>query len=105
MYQAPELLLADEPVSAMDPRLADHTLALLCQHAIEHTVTLVASLHAVELALAHFPRIVGVRDGRIHFDLPASEVKRQHLDTLYANEQLSPQQVSEVAETAWTPRC
>ncbi|WP_122220588.1 MULTISPECIES: phosphonate ABC transporter ATP-binding protein [Pseudomonas syringae group] len=105
LYQQPELLLADEPVSAMDPRLADHTLALLCQHAIEHNVTLVASLHAVELALAHFPRVIGVRDGRIHFDLAASEVGREHLDTLYANEQLSPQPVSDAAETRWTPRC
>ncbi|MEX5569263.1 ATP-binding cassette domain-containing protein [Pseudomonas syringae] len=105
LYQQPELLLADEPVSAMDPRLADHTLALLCQHAIEHNVTLVASLHAVELALAHFPRVIGVRDGRIHFDLAASEVGREHLDTLYANEQLSPQAVSDAAETRWTPRC
>lgn len=105
LYQQPELLLADEPVSAMDPRLADHTLALLCQHAIEHNVTLVASLHAVELALAHFPRVIGVRDGRIHFDLAASEVGREHLDTLYANEQLSPQPVSDATETRWTPRC
>ncbi|AAZ36906.1 ATP-binding cassette domain-containing protein [Pseudomonas savastanoi pv. phaseolicola] len=105
LYQAPELLLADEPVSAMDPRLADHTLALLCQHAIEHHVTLVASLHAVELALAHFPRIIGVRDGQIHFDLAANEVDRQHLDTLYANEQLSPQPAPDVSETPWTPRC
>ncbi|WP_439868676.1 phosphonate ABC transporter ATP-binding protein [Pseudomonas syringae] len=105
LYQQPELLLADEPVSAMDPRLADHTLALLCQHAIEHNVTLVASLHAVELALAHFPRVIGVRDGRIHFDLAASEVGREHLDALYANEQLSPQPVSNAAETRWTPRC
>ncbi|MCF5166520.1 ATP-binding cassette domain-containing protein [Pseudomonas congelans] len=105
LYQQPELLLADEPVSAMDPRLADHTLALLCQHAIEHNMTLVASLHAVELALAHFPRVIGVRDGRIHFDLAASEVGREHLDTLYANEQLSPQPVSDATETRWTPRC
>ncbi|KFE47426.1 phosphonate ABC transporter ATP-binding protein [Pseudomonas congelans] len=105
LYQQPELLLADESVSAMDPRLADHTLALLCQHAIEHNVTLVASLHAVELALAHFPRVIGVRDGRIHFDLAASEVGREHLDTLYANEQLSPQPVSDATETRWTPRC
>ncbi len=105
LYQQPELLLADEPVSAMDPRLADHTLALLCQHAIENKVTLVASLHAVELALAHFPRVIGVRDGRIHFDLAASEVGREHLDTLYANEQLSPQPVSDATETRWTPRC
>ncbi|QHF01673.1 ATP-binding cassette domain-containing protein [Pseudomonas asturiensis] len=106
LYQAPEVMLADEPVSAMDPRLADHTLALLCQHAIENGVTLVASLHAVELALAHFPRIIGVRDGQIHFDLSASEVSREHLDTLYANEQLSTPTTTETPATApWTPRC
>jgi phosphonate transport system permease protein len=56
-------------------------------HAREHNVTLVASLHAVELALAHFPRIIGLRDGQILFDLPASG-HREMLDTLYANEQL-----------------
>ena len=53
LYQAPELLLADEPVSAMDPVLAD-TMRVLCQHAEAHGMTLVASLHAVELALSHF---------------------------------------------------
>src|SRR5690606_1313339 len=92
LYQDPELLLADEPVSAMDPVLADHTLSVLCRHAEARGVTLVASLHAVDLALAHFPRIVGVREGRIAFDRPASEVSQALLDALYANEQLlSPQ--------------
>lgn len=105
LYQAPELLLADEPVSAMDPRLADHTLALLCQHATEQNVTLIASLHAVDLALAHFPRIIGVREGQVHFDLTASQVERQHLDTLYANEQLSPRPDTETPSIHWTPRC
>jgi len=105
LYQAPELLLADEPVSAMDPRLAEHTLALLCQHAVEQRVTLVASLHAVELALAHFARIIGVRDGRIHFDLTAKDINQQHLDTLYANEQLSTPPASAKADIGWTSRC
>ncbi|RMT64258.1 Phosphonates import ATP-binding protein PhnC [Pseudomonas coronafaciens pv. atropurpurea] len=77
----------------------------MCQHALEHNVTLVASLHAVELALAHFARIIGVRDGRIHFDLKASEVERQHLDTLYANEQLRPEPTSDATDLPWTPRC
>ena len=46
--------------------------------------TLVASLHQVDIALAHFPRIVGLRDGRIAFDLPAAEVTRAQLAHLYA---------------------
>ncbi|MBD8480515.1 phosphonate ABC transporter ATP-binding protein [Pseudomonas coleopterorum] len=105
LYQQPELLLADEPVSAMDPRLARHTLDLLCQHASEQRVTLVASLHTVELALACFPRIVGVRDGRIAFDLSAAEVTPQRLDDLYANAQLSPAPTSADTATPWLPRC
>lgn len=88
LYQAPELILADEPVSAMDPVLAEHTLALLNDEARQRGITLVASLHAVELALRHFPRIIGLRAGRILFDKPASEVLPQDLDALYANSQL-----------------
>ncbi|WP_070885397.1 phosphonate ABC transporter ATP-binding protein [Pseudomonas argentinensis] len=105
LYQGPQLLLADEPVSAMDPRLADHTLSLLVSHARAGGVTLVASLHTVELALAHFPRIVGVRDGRITFDLPAGEVDPERLQALYANEQLSTTRVDEPAPGAWAARC
>lgn len=105
LYQAPEVLLADEPVSAMDPVLAGHTLKVLCEHAREHAVTLVASLHAVELALAHFSRIIGLRDGQILFDLPASAVDRERLDTLYANEQLQPSPTPVPPLSVQIPRC
>ena len=105
LYQDPELLLADEPVSAMDPVLADHTLSVLCRHAEVRGVTLVASLHAVDLALAHFPRIVGVREGQIAFDRPASEVSQELLDALYANEQLVSPQAPAVTLTLQIPRC
>jgi phosphonate transport system ATP-binding protein len=105
LYQAPDVLLADEPVSAMDPVLAEHTLSVLCRHAREHHVTLVASLHAVELALAHFPRIIGLRDGQILFDLPASAVDRELLDRLYANEQLLSPPVPPAPLVVQIPRC
>lgn len=105
LYQGPELLLADEPVSAMDPVLADHTLSVLCRHADAQGVTLVASLHAVELALAHFPRIVGVRDGLIAFDRPTSEVTQDLLNDLYANEQLVSPQAPTVTLSLQIPRC
>ena len=105
LYQAPELLLADEPVSAMDPVLAEHTLNVLCRHAETHSVTLVASLHAVELALAHFPRIIGLRDGQVLFDRPASEVDQAQLDALYANEQLLSPPAPSVTLSLQIPRC
>ena len=88
LYQQPEILLADEPVSAMDPVLASHSLKTLNQHARERGITLIASLHAVELALAHFPRVIGIRAGQVAFDRPATEVSSEMLDALYANEHL-----------------
>lgn len=86
LYQRPDLLLADEPVSSLDPTLALATVHLLVQDANARGATLVASLHAVDLALACFPRIVGIRAGRIAFDLPAAQVDGALLHALYASE-------------------
>ncbi|MBH9342954.1 ATP-binding cassette domain-containing protein, partial [Pseudomonas aeruginosa] len=107
LYQRAELILADEPVSAMDPVLAGHTLALLNREAAARGSTLLASLHAVDLALAHFPRVIGIRAGRIAFDLPATEVDRAALDALYANEQLQAERASPASDPAVVhiPRC
>ncbi|UEB93665.1 ATP-binding cassette domain-containing protein [Pseudomonas sp. HN2] len=105
LYQAPEILLADEPVSAMDPVLAGHTLSILSRHARDHNVTLVASLHAVDLALAHFPRIIGLRDGQILFDCPSEQVSRDKLDALYANEQLQSPAPAVAPLIVQIPRC
>lgn len=86
LYQEPALLLADEPVSALDPVLARATVDLLVQEARARGVTLVASLHAVDLALDRFDRVIGLRAGRVQFDLPAAAVDAARLQALYATE-------------------
>ena len=86
LYQQPDLILADEPVSALDPALALATIRLLTADAEVRGATLVASLHAVDLALGNFPRIVGVKAGRIAFDLPSEQVTVPMLHELYASE-------------------
>ncbi len=86
LYQEAGLMLADEPVSALDPALARTTLEVLNADAQARGATLVASLHAVDLALECFPRVVGVRAGRIAFDLPAADVSDDLLHALYAQE-------------------
>lgn len=86
LYQQADLILADEPVSALDPTLALSAVHLLIADAEARGATLVASLHAVDLALGNFSRIVGVKAGRIAFDLPASEVRVPLLHDLYASE-------------------
>lgn len=78
------LWLVDEPLSALDPTRAAQALDTLVQQAAARRLTLVATLHQVDMALAHFPRIVGLRDGRLAFDLPAAEVTPERLQRLYA---------------------
>ncbi|ABX35975.1 ABC transporter related [Delftia acidovorans SPH-1] len=99
LYQQAELILADEPVAALDPALALSTVQLLVHEAAARGATLVASLHAVDLALACFARIVGIRDGAIAFDLPAAEVTQEHLRTLYGSEHPG----DDPSRPAWTP--
>jgi phosphonate transport system ATP-binding protein len=86
LYQKPDLILADEPVSALDPQLANQTVGELQREARARAVTLVASLHAVDLALRWFPRIVGLRDGSVVFDCPPVRVSDAMLHELYATE-------------------
>lgn len=78
------LLLVDEPLSALDPTRGQQAIASLTQAARERGATLVSTLHHVEMALRHFPRIVGLRDGELAFDLPAAAVTPERLQALYA---------------------
>lgn len=78
------LLLVDEPLSALDPTRSGQALASLTHAARTTGATLVATLHHVDMALQHFPRIVGLRDGEVAFDLSAAQVTPQHLQDLYA---------------------
>ena len=82
----PDIIVADEPVSALDPALALQTVQVLCSDAAARAATLVASLHAVDLARSCFSRIVGMREGRIVFDLPVAAVDDALLSELYATE-------------------
>ncbi len=86
LVQDPSLVLADEPVASVDPRLADSIVSLLVGLARERGTTLLMSLHGVDLALRYFPRVVALKGGRVAFDLPAAAVTRPMLEALYAGE-------------------
>ena len=66
--QDPQLILADEPVSAVDPERAKSLVELLTNLAREEKKTLVMSLHDVGLARRFFDRVIGMREGRIVLD-------------------------------------
>lgn len=80
------LWLIDEPLSALDPKRAHLVISVLTEQARARGITLVCSLHQVDFALSAFPRVIGLQDGRVAFDLPAKEVDPARLAELYAQE-------------------
>lgn len=84
LFQQPRALLADEPVSSVDPTRARALLELLHQVAADRSLPLVVSLHDAQLAKQLFARIVGLREGRVVFDLPSAEVEADRLRELYS---------------------
>ena len=83
LRQRPTLLLADEPTASLDMGTAAEIMNLLARLAGEDRMTMIVSQHDVGLAAASCDRIVGLRGGRIRFDLPAPEVTASILGDLY----------------------
>ena len=89
LVQDADLVVADEPVSSLDPATSVRVLGLLCGS--EQPVgrrcragTAVVSLHQPELAREHFSRVVGLRAGRVVLDVGASDLRAADLHELYA---------------------
>jgi phosphonate transport system ATP-binding protein len=80
----PRLLLVDEPLSALYPSRAAQAVKSLVEGARGSGATLLTTLHDVPIALRNFPRIIGLRDGALMFDLPSAEVTPARLEALYA---------------------
>lgn len=84
LVQNPEVVLADEPVSSVDPSLASTIVRLLIDISQNTRKTLVVSLHSVDLALAYFPRVIGIKQGRAAFDLSPDKISDEMLEDLYS---------------------
>lgn len=79
LFQNAEILLADEPVSALDGPLAEVVMTAIS----DRYETAVIALHDVELALRHTTRVVGIKDGVVALDQPSSRLSPQDLLPLY----------------------
>jgi phosphonate transport system ATP-binding protein len=77
------LWLIDEPLSALDPMRARLAMTALVGLARERQITMVATLHQVDMVLTHFDRIIGLLEGQIVFDLPSAQVTPERLAHLY----------------------
>jgi phosphonate transport system ATP-binding protein len=83
LVQDPAVLLVDEPAASVDPARADDLLALLHQAARRNGHTVLTSLHDPDLARRHVDRVVGLREGKVLFDLPPDSVTDEMLQSLY----------------------
>jgi len=84
LMQKPKILLADEPVASLDPESSVQVLELLTRIAREDKMTVVCSLHQVELAVGRTDRLVGLRDGRVVLDtLTTAETDPESIMHLY----------------------
>ena len=105
IMQQPEILLADEPVASLDPESSAQVLELMLQVATEAKMTIIVTLHQVELAMGWAHRIVGLRDGRVVLDRDATGLSQADVMDVYRrvdreSELLAPTESFDAAKVA-----
>ena len=88
LVQDPAIIVADEPVSSLDPARAEEVMGILTESARQSGKTLVATVHSTDVARTYFGRLIGLRNGEREFDLPSGLVTDDQLNALYALEGL-----------------
>lgn len=83
LMQEPALILADEPVSSLDPKLSRVVLDILKRVCREDGITALVSLHTLELTREYADRVIGLKQGKIFFDGPARDLTDAVSDSVY----------------------
>ncbi len=83
IVKKPKLLLADEPVASLDPVIAHDIMSLLRDLSKRFGITVVCSLHQVDLALEFADRIVGLSEGKIVINTKPSKIRIDEIQTMY----------------------
>jgi phosphonate transport system ATP-binding protein len=85
LVQEAEILIADEPISALDPASARRVMDVLADINTQDKITVLVSLHQVEYARRYCKRTIAMRDGRIVYDGPSTALSNAFLSELYGN--------------------
>jgi phosphonate transport system ATP-binding protein len=86
LMQEPDLVLADEPTSSLDPKTSVEIMELIARRAAERNIPAVVNMHNVDLARRFADRIVGMSKGAIVFDGPPQALQDSHLLEIYGGE-------------------
>jgi phosphonate transport system ATP-binding protein len=84
--QEPDLMLADEPTSSLDPKTSVEIMELIARRAGERDIPVIVNIHNVELARRFADRIVGMAKGEIVFDGEPRALEDRHLIDIYGGE-------------------
>ena len=87
LMQEPDLLLADEPTSSLDPKTSVEIMELIASRAGERDIPVIVNIHNVELARRFADRIVGMSNGEIVFDGAPQALEDRHLKQIYGGEE------------------
>lgn len=82
----PKIILADEPISALDQKSAKKVMEVLEKVNKEYGVTILANLHHLEVAKEYCSRVIGVNNGEIVFDGKPSQLTEKIIEKIYAGE-------------------
>ena len=86
LTQSPHIILADEPVAALDPVTAKQVMQDFVHINQELGISILLNIHHVELALEYADRIIGIRAGKIVYDGPSARVDQAVLDSIYGEQ-------------------
>src|SRR5712691_9842421 len=86
LMQEPDLLLADEPTSSLDPKTSVEIMELIARRASASNIPALVNIHNVELARRYADRIIGMSKGSIVFDGPPQALEDSHLLAIYGGE-------------------
>jgi len=84
LMQEPAIILADEPVSSLDPKLSHVVLDILKRVCREDGITALVSLHTLDLTREYADRVVGLKGGQIVFDAVTEELTESIVDSVYS---------------------
>lgn len=88
LAQNPKIMLADEPVAALDPVTAKQVMEDFRRINKDMNISILINIHHVDLALEYADRVIGIRAGEVVYDGPSSEVTQEVLDRIYCGQEI-----------------
>lgn len=85
LVQKPDVILADEPIASLDPRSAEQVMDMLQEVNAKDNITMLISLHNIDMAKRYARRVIGIKNGTIVMDIHAKDLSNKYFDLIYGS--------------------